>query len=123
MKALVVIEGEISEKELIEFCRSKLAHYKCPTSIEFRENSQELQQENFRNINYEPLLGGSRQTRELKETFMAGDAYQVIKKFWKKTRFRRLHNNRAPLRGKMLFLWTPYMELFKDGGENLGHSF
>ncbi|MGB1531145.1 MAG: AMP-binding protein [Acidimicrobiales bacterium] len=37
VKALVVIEGEISEKELIEFCRSKLAHYKCPTSIEFRD--------------------------------------------------------------------------------------
>ena len=37
VKALVVIEGDISEKELIEFCRSKLAHYKCPTSIEFRD--------------------------------------------------------------------------------------
>ena len=36
VKALVVVEGDISEKELIEFCRSKLAHYKCPTSIEFR---------------------------------------------------------------------------------------
>ena len=28
-------------------------------------------------------MGGSRQTRELKETVMAGDAYQVIEKFWK----------------------------------------
>ena len=28
-------------------------------------------------------MGGSRQTRELKETFMTGDAYQVIEKFWK----------------------------------------
>ena len=37
VKALVVIEGEISEEELIEFCRTKLAHYKCPTSIEFRD--------------------------------------------------------------------------------------
>ena len=36
VKALVVTEGSISEQELIEFCRSKLAHYKCPTTIEFR---------------------------------------------------------------------------------------
>ena len=37
VKALVVTEGSISEQELIEFCRSKLAHYKCPTTIEFRD--------------------------------------------------------------------------------------
>ena len=37
VKALVVIEGEISEEELITYCRGKLAHYKCPTSIEFRD--------------------------------------------------------------------------------------
>ena len=37
VKALVVVQGSISETELIEYCREKLAHYKCPTSIEFRE--------------------------------------------------------------------------------------
>ncbi len=37
VKALVVTEGSISEQQLIEFCRSKLAHYKCPTTIEFRD--------------------------------------------------------------------------------------
>jgi acyl-CoA synthetase (AMP-forming)/AMP-acid ligase II len=26
---------ELSEVELIEFCRARLAHYKCPQSIEF----------------------------------------------------------------------------------------
>ncbi len=37
VKALVVVEDEISEEELITYCRGKLAHYKCPTSIEFRD--------------------------------------------------------------------------------------
>lgn len=39
VKALVVIaEGEsASERELIEYCREKMAHYKCPTSIEIRD--------------------------------------------------------------------------------------
>jgi fatty-acyl-CoA synthase len=38
-KALVVTrEGaDLTEEGLIEFCREKLAHYKCPTSVEFRE--------------------------------------------------------------------------------------
>lgn len=37
-KALVVLaEGtEVSEKELIQWCRGRLAHYKCPTTVEFR---------------------------------------------------------------------------------------
>jgi fatty-acyl-CoA synthase len=36
-KALVVLrEGAKStEKEIIEFCRTRLAHFKCPTSVEF----------------------------------------------------------------------------------------
>jgi acyl-CoA synthetase (AMP-forming)/AMP-acid ligase II len=36
--ALVVLApgSEASEAELIEHCRSRLAHYKCPTSIDFR---------------------------------------------------------------------------------------
>ena len=39
VKALVVLSpGEsASESELIEHCRDRLAHYKCPTSVEFRD--------------------------------------------------------------------------------------
>jgi fatty-acyl-CoA synthase len=39
VKALVVLRpgSAVSERELIDFCRSRLAHFKCPTSIEFRE--------------------------------------------------------------------------------------
>jgi fatty-acyl-CoA synthase len=39
VKALVVLRPgtELSEAELMEFCRSRLAHFKCPTSIEFYE--------------------------------------------------------------------------------------
>ncbi|MCP3984221.1 MAG: AMP-binding protein [bacterium] len=38
VKALVVLgpEGKASEQDLIDHCRSKIAHYKCPTSVEFR---------------------------------------------------------------------------------------
>jgi fatty-acyl-CoA synthase len=39
VKALVVLRPSTtaSERELIDFCRGRLAHFKCPTSIEFRE--------------------------------------------------------------------------------------
>jgi fatty-acyl-CoA synthase len=39
-KALVVLkpEGRAAETELIEFCRGRLAHYKCPRSIDFLES-------------------------------------------------------------------------------------
>ncbi len=39
VKALVVVrEGQqVTEQDLIEFCRSRLAHFKCPTSVEFRD--------------------------------------------------------------------------------------
>jgi fatty-acyl-CoA synthase len=39
-KALVVLKpgAQTAEIELIEFCRSRLAHYKCPHSVEFRES-------------------------------------------------------------------------------------
>jgi fatty-acyl-CoA synthase len=39
-KALVVLKPntEASESELIEFCRSRLAHYKCPRSFEFLDS-------------------------------------------------------------------------------------
>lgn len=38
VKALVVLapDATADEDELIEWCRDKLAHYKCPTSVEFR---------------------------------------------------------------------------------------
>ena len=39
VKALVVRtpDGTVTEAELIEHCRAHLTHYKCPTSIEFRD--------------------------------------------------------------------------------------
>ncbi len=40
VKALVVLSTDadaVTESDLIEFCREHLAHYKCPTSIEFRD--------------------------------------------------------------------------------------
>jgi acyl-CoA synthetase (AMP-forming)/AMP-acid ligase II len=38
IKALVVLApgSSASERELIDHCRARLAHYKCPTSVEFR---------------------------------------------------------------------------------------
>ncbi|MFL6053156.1 MAG: long-chain-fatty-acid--CoA ligase [Actinoallomurus sp.] len=36
-KAIVVRDGELGERELIDFCRSRLAHFKCPTSIEWTD--------------------------------------------------------------------------------------
>lgn len=40
VKALVVVrEGSaVTEQELVEFSRSRMAHYKCPTSVEFRDS-------------------------------------------------------------------------------------
>jgi fatty-acyl-CoA synthase len=39
-KALVVLKAgvQVTQAELLEFCRSQLAHYKCPRSIEFVES-------------------------------------------------------------------------------------
>ncbi|MBV9146529.1 MAG: hypothetical protein JO065_11470, partial [Acidobacteria bacterium] len=36
-KALVIRkpETEVTERELIDFCASRIAHYKCPRSVEF----------------------------------------------------------------------------------------
>lgn len=40
VKALIVVRSghQVTEAELIEFCRSRLAHYKCPTSVELRDS-------------------------------------------------------------------------------------
>ena len=36
---VVVVEGSsVTEQDIIEHCRARLAHYKCPTQIEFRES-------------------------------------------------------------------------------------
>ena len=39
VKALVVLSPDVQAgaQELIDHCREKIAHYKCPTSIEFRK--------------------------------------------------------------------------------------
>ena len=37
VKALVVVTDDVTEQELIDHCRERLAHYKCPTSVEFRD--------------------------------------------------------------------------------------
>jgi acyl-CoA synthetase (AMP-forming)/AMP-acid ligase II len=33
-KAIVVLDGEIDAGELIDYCRARLAHFKCPTSVD-----------------------------------------------------------------------------------------
>jgi acyl-CoA synthetase (AMP-forming)/AMP-acid ligase II len=40
VKALVVLRpgSAATERELIDFCRSRLAHFKCPTSVEIRDS-------------------------------------------------------------------------------------
>jgi len=40
VKALVVVRPghEVSEADLIEHCRSRLSHFKCPTSVELRDS-------------------------------------------------------------------------------------
>lgn len=35
VKAVIEPRGEVTEAEIIAFCRSHLAHYKCPTSVDF----------------------------------------------------------------------------------------
>ncbi|TNY37813.1 long-chain-fatty-acid--CoA ligase [Thermomonospora catenispora] len=34
-KAVVVASGEVTEQEIIDYCRDRLAHFKCPTSVDF----------------------------------------------------------------------------------------
>ncbi|SNR41970.1 long-chain-fatty-acid--CoA ligase [Actinomadura mexicana] len=36
-KAIVVASGDVSDQDIIDYCRDRLAHFKCPTSVERRE--------------------------------------------------------------------------------------
>ncbi|RFU40989.1 long-chain-fatty-acid--CoA ligase [Actinomadura logoneensis] len=36
-KALVVASGDVAPRELIDYCRARLAHFKCPSSVELRD--------------------------------------------------------------------------------------
>jgi acyl-CoA synthetase (AMP-forming)/AMP-acid ligase II len=36
-KALVVLTSDVSEQDLVDYCREHLAHFKCPTSVERRD--------------------------------------------------------------------------------------
>jgi long-chain acyl-CoA synthetase len=41
LKALIICDSsqeEASEKELMDWCREKISHYKCPRSVEFVED-------------------------------------------------------------------------------------
>jgi acyl-CoA synthetase (AMP-forming)/AMP-acid ligase II len=37
VKAVVQLEGDADEKELIAFCRERLAAYKCPKSVDIKD--------------------------------------------------------------------------------------
>ena len=37
VKAIVSLEGDATEQELIAFCRERLAAYKCPKSVDVRD--------------------------------------------------------------------------------------
>jgi acyl-CoA synthetase (AMP-forming)/AMP-acid ligase II len=37
VKAVVSLEGDATEKELIAFCRERLAHYKCPKTVDIKD--------------------------------------------------------------------------------------
>ncbi len=39
VKALVVVDpgSDVTEQSLMDYCRERMAHYKCPTSVEFRD--------------------------------------------------------------------------------------
>ena len=53
VKALVVLtENDATDEEtLISYCRENLAHYKCPTSIDFVEELARTTTGNCRNLN------------------------------------------------------------------------
>ena len=66
VKALVVLAPQAlaTERELIDHCRQRLAHYKCPTSVEFRESLART-------------ATGKLQKYKLREPYWAGKQRQV----------------------------------------------
>jgi long-chain acyl-CoA synthetase len=64
VKALVELRGPANEEEIIAFCRSHLAHYKCPTSIDFVDR-----------LPRDP--NGKVRKRELRESYWAGSGRAV----------------------------------------------
>ena len=66
IKALVVLKPGASstERELVEFCRSRMAHYKCPTSVEIRQT-------------LERTATGKLQKFKLREPYWAGRERRV----------------------------------------------
>ena len=64
VKALVELRGPANEQEIIAFCRSHLAHYKCPTSIDFVDR-----------LPRDP--NGKVRKRELRESYWAGSGRAV----------------------------------------------
>ncbi|GLY78368.1 acyl-CoA synthetase [Actinoallomurus iriomotensis] len=63
-KAIVVSGGEVTERELIDHCREKLAHFKCPTSVEWVDT-----------IPRNPT--GKVLKRQLREPYWAGESRAV----------------------------------------------
>jgi long-chain acyl-CoA synthetase len=53
------LRAEASEEDIISFCRDNLAHYKCPTSVDFVER-----------LPRDP--NGKVRKRELREPYWAG---------------------------------------------------
>ena len=66
IKALVVLRpgASASERDLIEHCRTRMAHYKCPTSVELREA-------------LDRTATGKLQKFKLREAYWAGRARRV----------------------------------------------
>jgi fatty-acyl-CoA synthase len=64
IKALVVLSGEATEAELIAHCKSRLAGYKAPTSVEFRDEIPRT-------------ATGKIQKFKLREQFWAGQDRQI----------------------------------------------
>jgi len=59
VKAIVELRGGANEAEIIDYCRANLAHYKCPTSVDF-----------VASLPRDP--NGKVRKRELRETYWAG---------------------------------------------------
>ena len=68
VKALVVLaEGEAaSEQDLIDYCRVvKMAHYKCPTSVEIRDELLALRPASSKSSSFAPVLGRHGEANQL----------------------------------------------------------